>query len=193
MPTKVVEQTDLTPAVQDYAKAIYALEGRAGVASTNALAERLGVRPGSVSGMLRKLDALGLVVHERYRGVRLTESGRRVALEVMRHHRLLELYLAESLGMGWDQVHAEAERLEHVHLGEAGGGDRRQARQPDASIRTAIRSPTRKLAVADVPSESLYELEPGATGHLRQGVGFGPGDAAFPGRACGSRRATGSS
>ena len=114
MPTKVVEQTDLTPAVEDYAKAIYALESRAGVASTNALAERLGVRPGSVSGMLRKLDALGLVVHERYRGVRLTESGRRVALEVLRHHRLLELYLAESLGMGWDQVDAEAERLEHV-------------------------------------------------------------------------------
>ena len=114
MPTKVTEASELTAAVQDYAKAIYALESRAGVASTNSLAERLGVRPGSVSGMLRKLDALGLVVHERYRGVRLTESGRKVALEVLRHHRLLELYLAESLGMAWDEVDAEAERLEQV-------------------------------------------------------------------------------
>src|SRR2546421_2879892 len=105
---------ELSPAVQDYAKAIYALESREGSASTTALAERLGVRPASVSGMLRKLDALGLVVHERYHGVRLTESGRRVALEVLRHHRLLELYLAKSLGLSWDAVHAEAEVLEHV-------------------------------------------------------------------------------
>src|SRR5256885_11039951 len=99
---KVAEPTaELSPAVQDYAKAIYELESREGSASTTGLAERLGVRPASVSGMLRKLHALGLVVHERYHGVRLTESGRKVALEVLRHHRLLELYLAESLGIGW--------------------------------------------------------------------------------------------
>src|SRR5262249_2779483 len=83
-------------------------------ASTAAPGERLEVRPGSVSGMLRKLDGLGLVEHEPYRGVRLTERGRLVALEVIRHHRLLELFLVESLGMGWDEVHAEAEVLEHV-------------------------------------------------------------------------------
>src|ERR1700730_6225441 len=113
MPTEGSGPVELTAAVQDYAKAIYALEARVGVALTNALAERLGVRPAAVSGMLRKLDALGLVKHERYRGVRLTESGRKVALEVLRHHRLLELYLAEGLGMGWDAVHAEDDPLRH--------------------------------------------------------------------------------
>ncbi|HLX32294.1 MAG TPA: metal-dependent transcriptional regulator [Gaiellaceae bacterium] len=103
-----------TVAVQDYAKAIYTLEARDGSASTNELAALLEVRPGSVSGMLRKLSSLGLVEHERYRGVRLTERGRRVALEVIRHHRLLELYLAETLGLDVDDVHDEADRLEHV-------------------------------------------------------------------------------
>ena len=101
--------------IQDYAKAVYALEVRRGAAvSTNDLAERLGVTPGSVSGMVRKLSELGLVEHEPYRGVRLTDEGRRVALEVLRHHRLIELFLADELGMPWDQVHAEAEVLEHV-------------------------------------------------------------------------------
>ena len=81
-------------AIEDYAKAIYALELRDGDAvSTNALAERLGVTPASASGMVKRLDELGLVEHQPYRGVSLTEDGRRVALEVMRHHRLLELYL----------------------------------------------------------------------------------------------------
>jgi DtxR family Mn-dependent transcriptional regulator len=101
--------------VQDYAKAVYALEIRArGPVSTTELAERLGVTPGSVSAMLRKLSELGLVEHERYRGVRLTEPGRRVALEVLRHHRLIELFLSDELGMPWDKVHDEAEVLEHV-------------------------------------------------------------------------------
>jgi DtxR family transcriptional regulator, Mn-dependent transcriptional regulator len=102
-------------AVEDYCKAIYTLESRGGEpVSTNALAERLGITPGSVSAMLRKLDELELIVHLPYRGVRLTEKGRRVALEVIRHHRLLELFLAETLQMPWDRVHAEAEVLEHV-------------------------------------------------------------------------------
>ena len=104
----------LTVAVEDYAKAIYTLEERDGAVSTNDLAALLDVKPGSVSGMLRKLDSLGLVEHERYRGVRLTEKGRRVALEVIRHHRLLELFLVENLGMTEDEVHAEAEVLEHA-------------------------------------------------------------------------------
>jgi len=108
------QPSGLTVAVEDYAKAIYTLEERAGSASTNDLADALDVKPGSVSGMLRKLDALGLVEHERYRGVRLTEKGRRVALEVIRHHRLLELFLVENLGMTEDEVHAEAEVLEHA-------------------------------------------------------------------------------
>jgi DtxR family Mn-dependent transcriptional regulator len=102
-------------AVEDYAKAIFALQARtAGPVSTNALAERLRITPGSVSAMLKKLDELGLTTHEPYRGVRLTPAGRRLALEVIRHHRLLESFLADSLGMPWDRVHAEAEILEHV-------------------------------------------------------------------------------
>ena len=103
-------------AVEDYSKAIYALEQRSGAArvSTNALAERLGVTAGSASGMVKRLGELGLVTHQPYRGVSLTEAGRRVALEVIRHHRLLELYLVESLGVPWDRVHEEAEVLEHV-------------------------------------------------------------------------------
>src|SRR3954463_5674474 len=102
-------------AIEDYAKAIYALESRGpDPVTTNAIAERLRVTPGSVSAMLKKLGELGLVSHQRYRGVRLTASGRRIALEVIRHHRLLELFLAEVLDMPWDRVHQEAEVLEHV-------------------------------------------------------------------------------
>jgi DtxR family transcriptional regulator, Mn-dependent transcriptional regulator len=102
-------------AVENYAKAIYALQRRGQAAvTTNALAERLGVTPASASGMVKKLGAMGLVRHEPYRGVELTGDGERVALEVLRHHRLLELYLAERLDMPWDRVHDEAEVLEHV-------------------------------------------------------------------------------
>ncbi len=109
-----VEQTR-TQAVEDYCKAIYTLESREQEpVATNALAERLEITPGSVSAMLRRLGELGLIAHVPYRGVRLTEAGQRVALEVIRHHRLLELFLAETLEMPWDRVHAEAEVLEHV-------------------------------------------------------------------------------
>ena len=102
-------------ATEDYAKAIFALESKSGEpVSTNALAERLSLTAGSVSAMLKRLDELGLITHTPYRGVRLTPAGRRIALEVVRHHRLLELFLAEMLNMPWDRVHAEAEVLEHV-------------------------------------------------------------------------------
>jgi DtxR family transcriptional regulator, Mn-dependent transcriptional regulator len=102
-------------AIEDYAKAIYALGQRGdGTVSTNALADRLGVTPASVSAMLKKLADRGLAEHAPYRGVALTADGERVALEVLRHHRLLELYLAEHLGVPWDRVHEEAEALEHV-------------------------------------------------------------------------------
>src|SRR5262245_14146501 len=104
----------LSASVEDYTKAIYALEERYGVASTTALAARLGVSAPAVSAMVKKLATLGYVSHVRYRGVRLTDEGRRVALEVLRHHRLLETYLVEELGVPWDRVHAEAEVLEHV-------------------------------------------------------------------------------
>lgn len=102
-------------AVEDYAKAIYALARRSeGKVTTNDLAARLGVTAASASGMVKKLAGLGLADHEPYRGVVLTTAGERLALEVMRHHRLLELYLAEHLGVPWDRVHEEAEALEHV-------------------------------------------------------------------------------
>jgi DtxR family Mn-dependent transcriptional regulator len=101
-------------AVQDYAKSIYSLSRREETVATSALAERLGVSPASASAMVKRLAGLGLVSHEPYRGVRLTAAGERLALEVIRHHRLLELYLAEALGMPWDRVHEEAEVLEHA-------------------------------------------------------------------------------
>jgi DtxR family Mn-dependent transcriptional regulator len=113
MAAKLPHET--SSAVEDYAKAIYALESRSGdPVSTNSLAERLGVTAASASGMVKRLDEMGLVTHERYKGVQLTPQGVAVALEVLRHHRLLELYLAESLGVPWDRVHDEAEVLEHV-------------------------------------------------------------------------------
>jgi DtxR family Mn-dependent transcriptional regulator len=107
---------EVSSAVQDYAKAIYSLEQRCsgGAVSTNALAERLGVSAASASSMVKRLDGLGLVEHVPYRGVVLTPHGTTVALEVLRHHRLLERYLAEELGVPWDRVHDEAEVLEHV-------------------------------------------------------------------------------
>jgi DtxR family Mn-dependent transcriptional regulator len=110
------DNVPVSSAIEDYAKAIYSLQSRGeGVpVSTNALAERLGVTAASASAMVKKLDGLGLVSHVPYRGVQLTPQGLRVALEVLRHHRLLELYLAQELGVPWDRVHAEAEVLEHV-------------------------------------------------------------------------------
>jgi DtxR family Mn-dependent transcriptional regulator len=110
-----VESQRHSDAIEDYAKAIYALSRQGGgVVSTNALAERVRVTPASASAMVKKLAERGLAAHAPYKGVELTEAGERVALEVMRHHRLLELYLAEHLGVPWDRVHDEAEALEHV-------------------------------------------------------------------------------
>ena len=111
--------TEISHAVQDYAKAIYSLSRRGEKAvATSALAERLHVSPASASAMAKRLADLGLVSHEPYRGVRLTAAGETLALEVIRHHRLLELYLSEALGMPWDRVHDEAEVLEHAISGE---------------------------------------------------------------------------
>jgi DtxR family Mn-dependent transcriptional regulator len=103
-----------TEAIEDYAKAIYALTlGRDGPALTGEVAERLGVTPATATSMLKRLDGLGLVAYQRYKGVTLTAAGEKVALEVIRHHRLIEAYLSEALGMSDDRVHEEAEVLEH--------------------------------------------------------------------------------
>jgi DtxR family transcriptional regulator, Mn-dependent transcriptional regulator len=156
----------ISASVQDYAKAVYALEAQKGTAvSTNELAERLGVTPGSVSAMLRKLAEVGLVEHEPYRGVRLTPQGRRVALEVLRHHRLLELFLSEELGMPWDRVHAEAEILEHV-LSE----DLEQliaTRLGDPTVDPhGDPIPTAEFGIEERQTHTLDELDVGVTGRF---------------------------
>jgi DtxR family Mn-dependent transcriptional regulator len=103
--------------VEDYVKAIYKLQVDDGSVTTSDLAARVRTSPAAVTKMLRHLQKLKLVAYTPYRGVRLTEGGEKVALEVIRHHRLLERYLMEALGYDWDEVHAEAERLEH-HISE---------------------------------------------------------------------------
>jgi DtxR family Mn-dependent transcriptional regulator len=109
-----VPRPELSESQEDYLKQVLLLGGAEGVVTTQQLADRLAVRPPSVTGMVQRLATLGLVSHAPYRGVRLSSAGRRVALELVRHHRLLETYLVRCLGFAWDQVHAEAERLEHV-------------------------------------------------------------------------------
>jgi DtxR family Mn-dependent transcriptional regulator len=104
----------LTEAIQDYLRAVYLLGERGDRVAVTALAKRLHVSPASASAMVKKLAALELAEHAPYRGVTLTAAGERVALEVIRHHRLLELYLAETLGLHVDAVHDEADKLEHV-------------------------------------------------------------------------------
>lgn len=147
-----VGHTGSSEAVENYAKAIYSLEQRAGgqAVSTNDLAERMQVTPASASSMVRKLTELGLVEHEPYHGVSLTEDGLRLALEVLRHHRLLELYLAEHLGVPWDRVHEEAEALEHVISEDL-----------EARIAAKLGHPTHDPHGDPIPSADLVIAEPG--------------------------------
>jgi len=104
----------LSESIQDYLKGIYKLQDSGGHVTITAVARDQGVSAASASAMVKKLAALDLIEHEPYRGARLTDAGERVALEVIRHHRLLELYLAQTLGLAVDDVHDEADRLEHV-------------------------------------------------------------------------------
>ena len=115
MARKAMDRPSLSEAQEDYLKALLLLELEEGrPASTQALAQRLGVRPPSVTEMLKKLAGLGLVQYTPYQGASLTLLGRQIALKILRHHRLLEAYLHQALGYGWEEVHQEAERLEHV-------------------------------------------------------------------------------
>lgn len=153
---------ELTSAVEDYLKSVYSLEAEGGRATTSALAERMGVSAPSATAMMKRLDELGLVERAPYHGVTLTDRGRLCALEVLRHHRLLELYLADSLGMSLDEVHAEADRLEHV-LSE----------KLEARIDAALGYPTHDphgdpipdstLRIPASTSRSLADLDPGDT------------------------------
>jgi DtxR family Mn-dependent transcriptional regulator len=103
----------ITQAIQDYLKVIYKISETGQIASTNAIAARLRVSQPSVTGMLKKLAEIKLISYTPYQGVKLTAPGRKIALEIIRHHRLLELYLAKAMGYSWDKVHQEAEKLEH--------------------------------------------------------------------------------
>lgn len=136
----------LTQNIQDYLKAIYGLTSDGEEASTTALAARLGIAPPSVTGMLQKLSALQppLVVYQKHQGARLTPEGERAALEVLRHHRLLEAYLVESLGYSWDSVHEEACKLEHVISEEF-----------ETRIAEALGHPVRDPHGAPIPSAEL--------------------------------------
>ena len=132
--------------------------------------------------MLRKLSALGLVEHERYRGVRLTERGRRVALEVIRHHRLVELFLVESLGMTWDEVHAEAEVLEHALSEELEELIAAKLGNPTVDPH-GDPIPSRELKLAETPAPALAELEPGETATFVRISDSRARDAPLPRRA----------
>jgi DtxR family Mn-dependent transcriptional regulator len=153
-----------TEAIEDYAKAIFALQRRAsGPVGNSALAERLGVSPASVTAMLKRMAELGLVEHEPYHGVTLTESGSKVALEVIRHHRLIESYLSEALGMPWDRVHAEAEVLEHYISEDL------EERIADALGNPSVDPhgdpiPSAELALAAEEGSALAELSAGDRG-----------------------------
>ena len=149
----------LGDAGEDYLKAIWKLRA-AGNVTTSALAAELGVSPASASAMLKKLAALRLVRHERYRGATLTPAGERVALEVVRHHRLLELYLMEALGLGWDEVHAEAERLEHVLSEELEGRIDVALGHPRSDPHGAP-IPAEDGSIEHAPSVPMSELAPG--------------------------------
>ena len=150
----------LSQTAEDYLKAVYMLQSERGRATTSALAERVGVAPPSATAMLKKLAALRLVVHEPYRGVRLTPAGEKAAVEVIRHHRLLEQYLSETLGVPIDELHAEADRLEHALSEEL-----------EARIDESLGYPTHdphgdpipdaELNLAPPPLRSLAELAPG--------------------------------
>jgi DtxR family Mn-dependent transcriptional regulator len=122
----------ITGVMQDYLKAIYKLQRDRGTVSTSEVADRLGVSAASATNMIKRLARLRLVAYARYHGFVLAPAGQRIALETIRHHRLLELYLAEHLGVGIDKVDSEAERLEHV-LSE----------DVEARIATTLGNPTR--------------------------------------------------
>jgi len=156
----------ITAAMEDYLKVIYLLSEDGQRVTTQAIAERLNVAAPSVTGMVKRLAELKLVEHERYRSLALTPTGRKAALEIVRHHRLLELYLAEHLGVPWDRVHEEAEALEHV-LSE----------YLESRIADKLGNPKYDPHGDPIPSESLAieegsatrsldELEPGARGRF---------------------------
>jgi DtxR family Mn-dependent transcriptional regulator len=154
-------------AVQDYVKQIYLLQTRSGKATTNELADRMAVSPAAATAMVKKLAEMGLVEHRRYHGAMLTEAGERVAVEVVRHHRLLELYLTQALGLPWDSVHIEAERLEHVLSEELEAALDRALGFPDTDPH-GDPIPGPDLTLPTDTHQSLVELEPWQAATVRR-------------------------
>jgi DtxR family Mn-dependent transcriptional regulator len=148
----IVTGPALTDAIQDYLREIYKLGSGGAPVSVTALAKSLGVSPASASAMVKKLAALDLAAHRPYRGVTLTTAGEKVALEIIRHHRLLELYLAETLGLDVDDVHDEANRLEHVISEEL-----------EAKIDRALGYPTHDPHGDPIPDRHLRWPQPAAS------------------------------
>jgi DtxR family Mn-dependent transcriptional regulator len=157
---------EISDAVQDYSKAIWSLAQRSTEpVSTSAIAERLEVSPASASAMVKRLESMGLAKREPYHGVRLTRAGERVALEVLRHHRLLELYLAEALGMTWDRVHEEAEVLEHAISPELSELIAAKLGNPTHDPH-GDPIPTASGEIDEVPTRALADLGPGERGRF---------------------------
>lgn len=153
--------TTLSPSVEDYLKAVYSLNEGGEAAGTNELARVLRVQPASVSGMIRRLAEDGFLRHEPYRGVRLTEQGSREALKILRRHRIIESFLVQRLGYDWDDVHGEAERLEHA------ASERLIDRMAEALGHPATDPhgapiPTRAGEIDPTPARRLHEVAPGA-------------------------------
>lgn len=159
------ESGDLTASVEDYLKAIYDLERRGVPVATTALAEYLGVAAASVTGMVRRLAEQGLLTHERYHGVRLTAPGRTGALRTIRRHRVIEAYLVRALGFGWDEVHEEAERLEHSVSDELIDRMASAIGEPTVDPHGAP-IPSREGAVAEADYRTLAETRIGTTAQV---------------------------
>ena len=164
---KAPQNASHTQAIQDYIKAIFKLSGGGQAASTSALAERLGVSAASVTGMLKKLDKLGFVTHSPYKGVELTEEGKKIALEMIRHHRLIELYLQKALGFTWDKVDAEAERLEHVISEEMEAAMAAFLGEPTEDPH-GDPIPTKEGYMPETRFDRLSEIAPGQTVRIRR-------------------------
>jgi DtxR family transcriptional regulator, Mn-dependent transcriptional regulator len=158
---------ELTGPVEDYLKAIYELERAGEAAETNAIARLLGIAPASVSGMMRRLAEQGLIMHERYRGARLTPAGRRAALRTLRRHRVIEAYLTTALGYSWDRVHDEAERLEHAASDELIDRMAAAIGEPETDPHGAP-IPTREGTLRERSLVALASLEPGAVARVER-------------------------
>jgi DtxR family Mn-dependent transcriptional regulator len=155
-----MSKSELSAAIQDYLKEIYKIQASGETATTTAIAKRMGVAPSSATSMLKKLAVLGLAEHAPYRGVELSEAGTKIALEIIRHHRLIEQYLAETLGLSIDAVHAEADRLEHVLSEELEARIDEQLGYPTHDPH-GDPIPDAGLNVDRSPLRSLEALEPG--------------------------------